>query len=70
ISARALSRVEEQTSQTDQVAAAFTELEVSATEVARSTVGTKREVDLADEVARNGRHKVATTRRITELLAG
>ncbi|WP_429196031.1 MCP four helix bundle domain-containing protein, partial [Aeromonas veronii] len=47
ISERAMSRVQEQKSQTDQVAAAITELEVSATEVARSTDGTKREVDLA-----------------------
>ncbi|WP_429153057.1 HAMP domain-containing methyl-accepting chemotaxis protein [Aeromonas veronii] len=70
ISERAMSRVQEQKSQTDQVAAAITELEVSATEVARSTDGTKREVDLADEEARNGRQKVATTRRITEQLAG
>ena len=46
---RAMSRVQDQKSQTDQVAAAITELEVSATEVARSTDGTKREVDLADE---------------------
>ncbi|MGL6265224.1 HAMP domain-containing methyl-accepting chemotaxis protein [Aeromonas jandaei] len=70
ISERAMSRVQEQKSQTDQVAAAITELEVSATEVARSTDGTKREVDLADEEARSGRQKVATTRRITEQLAG
>ena len=70
ISERAMSRVQEQKSQTDQVAAAITELEVSATEVARSTDGTKLEVDLADEAAHSGRHKVATTRRITEQLAG
>lgn len=65
-----MSRVQDQKSQTDQVAAAITELEVSATEVARSTDGTKREVDLADEEARAGRKQVATTRRITEQLAG
>ncbi|UNU90257.1 HAMP domain-containing methyl-accepting chemotaxis protein [Aeromonas dhakensis] len=70
ISERAVSRVQDQKSQTDQVAAAITELEVSATEVARSTDGTKREVDLADDEARTGRQKVATTRRITEQLAG
>ncbi|MFM5193436.1 methyl-accepting chemotaxis protein [Aeromonas media] len=70
ISERAMSRVQDQKSQTDQVAAAITELEVSATEVARSTDGTKREVDLADEEARAGRKQVATTRRITEQLAG
>ena len=70
ISERAVSRVQDQKSQTDQVAAAITELEVSATEVARSTDGTKREVDLADDEARSGRQKVATTRRITEQLAG
>lgn len=69
ISERAMSRVQDQKSQTDQVAAAITELEVSATEVARSTDGTKHEVDLADEEARSGRQKVATTRRITEQLA-
>ena len=65
-----MSRVQDQKSQTDQVAAAITELEVSATEVARSTDGTKREVDLADEEARAGRKQVATTRQITEQLAG
>ena len=70
ISERAMSRGQDQKSQTDQVAAAITELEVSATEVARSTDGTKREVDLADEEARAGRKQVATTRRITEQLAG
>ncbi|MFM5844886.1 methyl-accepting chemotaxis protein [Aeromonas sanarellii] len=70
ISERAMSRVQDQKSQTDQVAAAITELEVSATEVARSTDGTKREVDLADEEARAGRKQVASTRRITEQLAG
>ena len=70
ISERAMSRVQDQKSQTDQVAAAITEREVSATEVARSTDGTKREVDLADEEARAGRKQVATTRRITEQLAG
>ncbi|MGU5616911.1 methyl-accepting chemotaxis protein [Aeromonas caviae] len=70
ISERAMSRVQDQKSQTDQVAAAITELEVSATEVARSTDGTKCEVDLADEEARAGRKQVATTRQITEQLAG
>ncbi|MFM5784560.1 methyl-accepting chemotaxis protein [Aeromonas caviae] len=70
ISERAMSRVQDQKSQTDQVAAAITELEVSATEVARSTDGTKREVDLADEEARAGRKQVGTTRQITEQLAG
>ncbi|MGL4251465.1 MAG: methyl-accepting chemotaxis protein [Aeromonas sp.] len=70
ISERAMSRVQEQKSQTDQVAAAITELEVSATEVARSTDGAKHEVDLADEEARSGRNKVASTRKITEQLAG
>ncbi|MBL0648713.1 methyl-accepting chemotaxis protein [Aeromonas caviae] len=70
ISERAMSRVQDQKSQTDQVAAAITELEVSATEVARSTDGTKREVDLADEEARAGRKQVAATRQITEQLAG
>lgn len=70
ISERAMSRVQDQKSQTDQVAAAITELEVSATEVARSTDGTKREVDLADEEARAGRKQVASTLRITEQLAG
>ncbi|KGK11411.1 methyl-accepting chemotaxis protein [Vibrio navarrensis] len=69
ISERAMARVQEQKSQTDQVAAAITELEVSATEVARSTDGAKDEVDRADAEAKNGRQKVATTRRITEQLA-
>ncbi|MCS3461309.1 methyl-accepting chemotaxis protein [Aeromonas rivuli] len=70
ISERAMARVQDQKSQTDQVAAAITELEVSATEVARSTDGTKHEVDLADEEARAGRQQVAVTRRLTEELAG
>ncbi|GHX24627.1 TPA: methyl-accepting chemotaxis protein [Vibrio cholerae] len=69
ISERAMARVQEQKSQTDQVAAAITELEVSATEVARSTDGAKDEVDRADAEAKQGRQKVATTRRITEQLA-
>ncbi len=51
------------------MAAAITELEVSATEVARSTDGAKDEVDRADAEAKQGRQKVATTRRITEQLA-
>ncbi|PAR57050.1 methyl-accepting chemotaxis protein [Vibrio metoecus] len=69
ISERAMARVQEQKSQTDQVAAAITELEVSATEVARSTDGTKDEVDRVDNEAKESRQKVATTRRITEQLA-
>ncbi|MFM4721355.1 methyl-accepting chemotaxis protein [Aeromonas bivalvium] len=70
ISDRAMARVQDQKSQTDQVAAAITELEVSATEVARSTDGTRHEVDLADAEAKAGRHQVAATRRLTEELAG
>lgn len=69
ISERTMARVQEQKSQTDQVAAAITELEVSANEVARSTDGAKDEVDRADAEAKEGRQKVASTRRITELLA-
>ncbi|SIR53979.1 methyl-accepting chemotaxis protein [Aeromonas sp. RU39B] len=69
ISERAMARVQDQKSQTDQVAAAITELEVSANEVARSTDNTKQEVDLANDEARAGRNKVANTRRITEGLA-
>ncbi|MDO2949871.1 methyl-accepting chemotaxis protein [Aeromonas simiae] len=69
ISERAMARVQEQKSQTDQVAAAITELEVSAGEVARSTENTKREVDLANDEAKSGRRKVADTRRLTEGLA-
>ncbi|MGU3192692.1 methyl-accepting chemotaxis protein, partial [Vibrio cholerae] len=66
---RAMARVQEQKSQTDQVAAAITELEVSATEVARSTDGAKGEVDRADAEAKSSRQQVANTRRITEQLA-
>ncbi|MEH0370945.1 methyl-accepting chemotaxis protein [Vibrio mimicus] len=69
ISERTMARVQEQKSQTDQVAAAITELEVSANEVARSTDGAKDEVDRADAEAKEGRQKVASTRRITEQLA-
>ncbi len=57
ISESAMTRVQEQRSQTDQVAAAITELEVSATEVARSTDGAKDEVDHADAEAKQGRQR-------------
>ena len=69
ISERAMARVQEQKSQTDQVAAAITELEVSASEVARTTDNTKHEVGLANDETQAGRRKVADTRRITESLA-
>lgn len=68
ISERAMARVQEQKSQTDQVAAAITELEVSASEVARTTDNTKHEVALANDETQAGRRKVADTRRITESL--
>ncbi|GAA4504110.1 methyl-accepting chemotaxis protein [Pseudaeromonas paramecii] len=70
IGERAMSRVQEQKSQTDQVAAAISELEVSAGEVARSTEHAQQEVDQANEEAQSGRSLVSQNRQLTEQLAG
>lgn len=69
ISDRAMARVQEQKSQTDQVAAAISELEVSATEVARSTEHARDEVDSANAEAQTSRDLVIHNRRGIEHLA-
>ena len=69
ISEQAMSRVQAQKSQTDQVAAAIAELEVSATEVARSTDLSRNEVDQAHHDAAQGRNLVVDSRRKIEMLA-
>ena len=69
ISDRAMARVQEQKSQTDQVAAAIAELEVSATEVARSTEHARDEVDSANGEAQKSRGLVINNRQGIEILA-
>ncbi len=69
ISERAMARVQDQKSQTDQVAAAITELEVSATEVARSTENTRHQVDQANEDTQQSRNLVVNNRQRIEHLA-
>lgn len=69
ISEKAMSRVQEQKGQTDQVAAAISELEVSAAEVARSTEHAQQEVDLANDEARKSRTLIINNRQGMEQLA-
>ena len=69
ISDSAMARVQEQKSQTDQVAAAISELEVSATEVSRSTEHARSEVDSANAEAQKSRNLVIHNRQGIELLA-
>ncbi len=69
ISERAMARVQDQKSQTDQVAAAITELEVSATEVARSTDSARNQVDLANDETQQSRNLVINNRQRIEHLA-
>ena len=69
ISERAMARVQDQKSQTDQVAAAITELEVSATEVARSTENARNQVDQANDETRQSRNLVINNRQRIEHLA-
>mgnify|MGYP001157955154 FL=1 len=69
ISEQAMARVQAQKSQTDQVAAAIAELEVSATEVARSTDLSRHEVDQAHHDAALSRNQVVDSRRKIEQLA-
>ena len=68
-SEKAMSRVEDQKSRTDQVAAAISELEVSAKEISRSSEQTVEEVNEVNQAAQQGRELVLTSRTITEQLA-
>ncbi|MEC6797924.1 methyl-accepting chemotaxis protein [Photobacterium sp. S4TG1] len=68
-SEKAMNRVEDQKSRTDQVAAAISELEVSAKEISRSSEQTVAEVDEVNQAAQQGRELVLTSRTITEQLA-
>ncbi|MFO6425214.1 methyl-accepting chemotaxis protein [Motilimonas sp. KMU-193] len=69
ISERTMGRVADQKNQTDQVATAISEMEVSVGEVFRSTENTLSEVTLANEDTSNGRSLVAKNRDLTEQLA-
>ena len=69
ISERTMARVADQKNQTDQVATAISEMEVSVGEVFRSTENTLSEVTLANEDTDNGRTLVAKNRQLTEALA-
>lgn len=68
ISERAMERVEDQKSRTDQVAAAISEMEVSAQEISRSTEMTVEEVNTVNKAAREGRDLVEANREATEAL--
>lgn len=68
ISERAMNRVEDQKSRTDQVAAAISEMEVSAQEISRSTEMTVEEVNTVNQAAREGRDLVEANREATEAL--
>ncbi|MCD9491665.1 HAMP domain-containing protein [Photobacterium phosphoreum] len=68
-SEKAMNRVEDQKSRTDQVAAAIFELEVSAKEISRSSEQTVEEVNEVNQAAQQGRELVLTSRMITEQLA-
>lgn len=68
-SEKAMNRVEDQKSRTDQVAAAISELEVSAKEISRSSEQTVEEVNEVNLAAQQGRELVLTSRNITEQLA-
>ncbi len=69
ISERTMARVGDQKNQTDQVATAISEMEVSVGEVFRSTENTLSEVTLANDDTSNGRSLVAKNRDLTEQLA-
>jgi len=66
---RAMARVQEQKGQTDQVAAAISELEVSAAEVARSTEHAQLEVDKANHEASQSKALIVNNRQGIEQLA-
>lgn len=69
ISELVMARVQEQKKQTDQVAAAISELESSATEVARSSEHARSEVDSANNESQRGMSIVLENRRGIEQLA-
>ncbi|WP_320151878.1 methyl-accepting chemotaxis protein [uncultured Tolumonas sp.] len=69
ISALVKTRVQEQKKQTDQVAAAISELESSATEVARSSEHARSEVDSANSESQRGMSIVLENRQGIEQLA-
>lgn len=69
ISELVMARVQDQKNQTDQVAAAISELESSATEVARSSEHARQEVDSANEDSQRGRSLVLANRHGIEQLA-
>ncbi|PQJ62583.1 HAMP domain-containing methyl-accepting chemotaxis protein [Photobacterium angustum] len=68
-SEQAMSRVEDQKQRTDQVAAAISELEVSAKEISRSSDLTVSEVNEVNQAAQQGRDLVFNSRNITEQLS-
>ncbi|PSV26465.1 MULTISPECIES: methyl-accepting chemotaxis protein [unclassified Photobacterium] len=68
-SEQAMSRVEDQKQRTDQVAAAISELEVSAKEISRSSDLTVNEVNEVNQAAQQGRDLVFNSRNITEQLS-
>ncbi|MDD1781745.1 methyl-accepting chemotaxis protein [Enterovibrio sp. ZSDZ35] len=70
VSDSAMSRVEDQKSRTDQVAAAISEMEVSAKEISRSTEMTVAEVENTNQAANSGRSQVSRSRHLTEQLSG
>ena len=69
ISEQAMARVQDQKAQTDQVAAAIAELEVSASEVARTTDHSRSEVDQAHQDVGQSRSLVVSNRENIEQLA-
>ncbi|WP_087018837.1 HAMP domain-containing methyl-accepting chemotaxis protein [Thaumasiovibrio subtropicus] len=70
ISENTMAHVEQQKNQIDQVAAAISEMEVSVTEVFRSSENTQQEVTHANDGTQDGRRQVAINREITESLYG
>ncbi|MEZ8143116.1 chemotaxis protein [Enterovibrio norvegicus FF-33] len=69
VSDSAMTRVEDQKSRTDQVAAAISEMEVSAKEISRSTELTVAEVENTNQTANSGRAQVSLSRQLTEQLS-
>lgn len=70
VSESAISRVENQKVRTDQVAAAISEMEVSAKEISRSTELTVEEVENTNQATLDGRSQVSRNRLLTEQLSG
>ncbi|MDD1794893.1 methyl-accepting chemotaxis protein [Enterovibrio sp. ZSDZ42] len=69
VSESSRTRVEDQKSRTDQVAAAISEMEVSAKEISRSTELTVAEVENTNQTANSGRTQVSLSRQLTEQLS-